>query len=344
LPSAFYVENNGGMQRDLNDLYYFVQVVDHGGFAPAGRALGVPKSKLSRRIALLEDQLGVRLLQRSTRRFQVTEIGQEYYHHCVAMLVEADAAEEAVDRTRSAPQGLVRLTCPSPILYFQIGEMIARFMTEYPRVRVELESTNRRVDVIAESVDVAIRIQSGPLDGGEAVVKVLADLTYRLVAHPRLLEGRAPMRVPPDLREVPSLDVGPPGRRHEWCLEGPDGATALVPHEPRLVTEDMVALRFAALEGVGVAQLPATVVRPDLLQGRLVEVLPMWAPRPEVVHAVFPSRRGLLPAVRHLLDFLADQFTALCRVEQAHERDANVVLRGSGTHLQTEPQDERSGA
>lgn len=343
MPSAFYLKNNGNVQ-DLNDLYYFVQVVDHGGFAPTGRALGVPKSKLSRRIALLEEHLGVRLLQRSTRRFQVTDVGQEYYRHCVAMLVEADAAQEAVDRTRSAPQGLVRLTCPSPILYFQIGEMLARFMTQYPRVRVELESTNRRVDILAESVDVAIRVQSGPLDGGEAVVKVLADLTYRLVAHPRLLEGRASMRVPADLRALPSLDVGPPGRRHEWCLEGPDGATALVPHEPRLVTEDMVALRFAALEGVGVAQLPATVVRPDLLHGRLVEVLPTWAPRPDMVHAVFPSRRGLLPVVRHLLDFLADQFAALCRVEQAHEREANVVLRGSGAHHQTEPQDDRSGA
>ncbi len=322
--------------QDLNDLYYFVQVVDHGGFAPAGRALGMPKSKLSRRVALLEDRLGVRLLQRSTRRFQVTEVGQEYYRHCVAMLVEANAAQEAVERTRSAPQGLVRLTCPSPILYFQIGEMLARFMAEFPRVRVELESTNRRVDVLAESVDVAIRVQSPPLHGGEAVVRILADLTYRLVAHPRLLEGNSPVVVPADLAGLPSLDIGPPGRRHEWCLEGPDGATALVPHEPRLVTEDVVALRFAALGGVGVAQLPATVVRPDLLQHRLVEVIPAWAPRNELVHAVFPSRRGLLPAVRQLLDFLADRFEALCRIEQVHEREANLVLRGPVPREQAE--------
>jgi DNA-binding transcriptional LysR family regulator len=171
-------------------------------------------------------------------------------------------------------------------------------------------------------------VQSAPLDGGEAVLRVLSDLTYRLVVHPRLLEGRPPPAVPADLSELPSLDIGPAGRRHEWCLDGPNGATALVPHEPRLVTEDMVALRFAALEGVGVAKLPATVVRADLLQGRLVEVLPQWAPRPEVVHALFPSRRGLLPTVRRLLDFLAEQFAVLCSVERAHEQEADRVLAG----------------
>lgn len=314
---------------DLNDLYYFVQVVDHQGFAPAGRALRVPKSKLSRRLALLEERLGVRLIHRSTRRFQVTEVGQEYYRHAAAMLVEADAAQEAVERTRSEPQGLVRLSCPSPLLYFQIGEMLARFMVQHPRVRVHLESTNRRVDVIAEGVDVAIRVQSPPLDGAEPVMKVLADLTQRLVAHPRFIQDRRSVIVPADLHDLPSLDVGPPDRRHEWCLEGPDGATALVLHEPRLVTDDMVALRFAAIEGVGVAQLPATAVRHDLLQGALVEVLPRWVPRPGLVHAVFPSRRGLLPAVRRLLDFLAEEFAALCQVEREHERAAERVLRSA---------------
>lgn len=312
--------------QDLNDLYYFVKVVDHGGFAPAGRALGVAKSKLSRRIGLLEERLGVRLVQRSTRRFQVTDIGQEYYRHCAAMLVEADAAQEAVERTRSTPQGLVRVTCPASLLYFQVGEMLAKFMTAYPRVRVELESTNRHVDVLADHVDVAIHVQSGPLAGAELAVKVLADLTYRLVAHPGLLDGRPPVVVPGDLRDLPSVDIGPAGHGHEWCLEGPDGATALVPHSPRLVTEDMVALRFAALEGVGIAQLPATVVRPDLLQARLVEVMPRWVPRRESIYALFPSKRGMLPAVRHLLDFLADQFTSLCRLEQAYEQDTNVML------------------
>ncbi len=139
--------------QDLNDLRFFVDVIKQGGFAAAARKLGVPRSKLSRRIMQLEERLGVRLIQRSTRQFAVTDIGREYYRHCLAMTVEADAAQEVIDRTRSEPQGIVRISCPSSVIYFQLGEMIARFMAKHPKVEVLLESTNRRVDVIREGLD-----------------------------------------------------------------------------------------------------------------------------------------------------------------------------------------------
>jgi DNA-binding transcriptional LysR family regulator len=299
--------------RDLNDLYFFVQVVDHGGFAAAGRALGLPKSRLSRRIILLEERLGVRLVQRSTRRFSVTEIGQEYYRYCVAMLVEADAAQEVIERTRSEPQGIVRMSCPTALVFFQLGDMVARFMAQCPRVEVHLESTNRRVDVIREAFDIAIRVRFPPLEDTDLVMKVLGDSTQRLVASPSLLKGFAGPLTPADLSRLPSLDLGPPHREHSWRLEASDGATALVPHEPRLVTDDMVALRFAALRSVGVVQLPTMLVREDLRENRLVDVLPRWVPKSGIVHAVFPSRRGLLPSVRNLVDFLAAEFAAQAR-------------------------------
>jgi len=143
--------------QDLNDLYYYVQVVDHGGFAPAGRALGIPKSKLSRRIALLEERLGVRLIQRSTRRFAVTEIGQTYYGHCKAMLVEAEAADDAIAVMHAEPRGIVRLACPVALLDARVAGMVAGFMVAHPRVEVHLEETNRRVDVVGEGVDIALR-------------------------------------------------------------------------------------------------------------------------------------------------------------------------------------------
>lgn len=297
--------------QDLNDLYYFVQVVDHSGFAAAGRALGMPKSKLSRRIAMLEDRLGVRLVQRSTRQFSVTEIGQDYYRHCVAMLVEADAAQDAIERSRSEPQGIVRLACPPALLYFQVGDMIARYMAAHPRVTVHLECSARRVDVIGEGFDLALRVRFPPLEESELVMKLLADSPQRLVACPALLTDLRPPLLPADLATLPSLDTGPPHREHAWCLDGPDGATALVPHAPRLVTDDMVQLRLAALHGVGVVQLPAMMVGEDLQVGTLIDVLPDWAPRTGIVHAVFASRRGLLPSVRGLLDFLAAEFAAL---------------------------------
>ncbi|AXK40159.1 LysR family transcriptional regulator [Crenobacter cavernae] len=299
------------MQQDLNDLYYFAQVADHQGFAPAGRALGIPKSKLSRRVALLEERLGVRLIQRSTRRFSVTEVGQRYYVHCKAMLVEADAAQDAIDVIRAEPQGIVRLSCPVALLHARVGAMLAEFMVEHPKVTVLLDATNRAVDVIGEGVDVAIRVRVPPLKNSDLVMKLLGKRTWCLVASPALLGKHGVPAVPADLSGLPSLDLGPPQPEHVWQLDGPDGAQAALHHTPRLVTDDMVMLREAAIAGAGVVTLPTMMIREELEQGRLVRVIPDWAPKGGVIHAVFPSRRGLLPAVRQLIDFLALRFGQL---------------------------------
>lgn len=296
--------------KDLNDLYYYVQVVDHGGFAPAGRALGMPKSKLSRRIALLEARLGTRLIQRSTRRFAVTEIGQTYYGHCKAMLVEAEAADEAIALSQAEPRGVVRMTCPVALLDARIAGMVAAFMVMHPRVEIHLEETNRRVDVVGEGIDVAIRVRPPPIEDSDLVMRVLADRRQCLVACPQLLKNGVP-RVPADLAGLPSMDLGLPQHEHVWNLIGPDGAQAAIRHQPRLITRGMFALRTAAVAGVGVVQLPSMMVREQIERGELVHVIQGWAPRREVIHAVFASRRGLLPAVRALVDFLADRFQVL---------------------------------
>ncbi|KVQ77685.1 LysR family transcriptional regulator [Burkholderia multivorans] len=299
--------------RDLNDLYYFVQVVEHGGFAPAGRALNMPKSKLSRRIALLEARLGIRLIQRSTRRFTVTDVGQTYYAHCRAMLVEADAADEAVALLHEEPRGIVRVSCPIVLLDSLVGDMIAAFMLACPRVEIHLEATNRRVDVVGEGIDVAIRVRPPPLDDSDLALRVLAERGQCLVASPALLREHGTPAVPADLARLPSLDHGVPQAAHVWRLRGHDGASAEIHHQPRFVTGGMLALRAAAVAGVGIVQLPTMMVRDELARGTLVTVLPDWAPRREIVHAVFASRRGLLPAVRALLDFLAARFAELER-------------------------------
>ncbi len=297
--------------QDLNDLYFFVQVVDHGGFAPAGRALGIPKSKLSRRIALLEERLGVRLLQRSTRRFSVTEVGQTYYIHCKAMLVEAEAAEEAIAVTRSEPRGIVRLSCPVALLDTRVGPMLAEFMALNPRVEIHLEATNRVVDVVSEAVDMAIRVRPPPLADSDLVMRVLADRGQCLVASPGLLQSVVIPQVPADLTRFPSLALGTPQNDHVWILYGPDGVQATIHHRPRLITGGMFALRAAAVAGVGVVQMPTMMVCDELTNGELLRLLPAWAPRREIVHVVFASRRGLLPSVRALIDFLAEGFRRL---------------------------------
>lgn len=297
--------------QDLNDLRLFVEVVNEGGFSAAARKLGMPRSRISRRIGLLEENLGVRLVQRSTRYFAVTDIGQEYYGHCLAMTVEADAAQEAIERIKAEPRGTVRVSCPSSVIYFQVGEMIARFMASCPKVNVLLESTNRRVDVMREGFDIAIRVRFPPLEDSELMVRKLAVSHQRLVAAPMVLAGLTRPAVPADLANLPSMAWEPSRHEHEWRLDGPRGATALVRHAPRYVTEDMVALRLAALRGVGVCQLPSFMVADDLRHGDLVDILPEWRPKAGVVHAVFPSRRGLLPSVRALLDFIAAEYHSM---------------------------------
>ena len=303
--------------RDLNDLYYFAAVVERRGFAAAGRALGIQKSKLSRRILALEERLGVRLLNRSSRRFSVTEIGREFYDRCVAMLVEAETAEQIIAEVRAEPRGVVRMSCPTALLSFQFGALIARFMAENPAVEVHLEGTNRRVDVIAEGFDIAIRVRFPPLEPTGLVMRRLDESIQCIVASPALVA--APLQSPADLGELPSLDLGPPLLDQVWHLRHANGESATVPHRPRLITDDMAVLREAAIAGVGIVQLPAIFIWNDIRAGRLVNVLPTWQPRAGIVHAVFPSRRGLLPSVRALVDFLARECA-----KQRHQADRFV--------------------
>lgn len=296
--------------QDLNDLYYFAQVVEHGGFAPAGRALGIAKSRLSRRIAALEERLGVRLLQRSTRHVAVTEAGQVYFQHCRAMLVEAEAAQEAIDSRRAEPCGTVRLSCPTALLDVCVSEFLCTFMQRYPGINIEVESTDRRVDVIEERMDLALRVRPRPLEDSDLVLRILSDRAQCLVASPSLLADVGKPGVPADLSALPSLALGQPQQRHVWHLIGPERAEARIEHSPRLVTRNMNTLRQAAVAGIGVVQLPTMMIRAELDSGAVQAVLPDWAPRSEVIHAVMPSRRGLLPGVRALLDYLVERFSA----------------------------------
>ena len=296
---------------DLNELYYFAQVVEHAGFAPASRALGIPKSKLSRRVAQLEERLGVQLLLRSTRSFAVTEVGKRYYEHCRAMLTEAEAAEESVAMTQAEPCGLVRLSCPVALLSTTVGQMLGDFMRQLPRVQLQVDETNRRVDVVAEGLDLAIRVRPPPLQDSDLVLRTLGERRQCLLAAPALISQCGEPSGPMDLGHWPSMDMGYEQVGHRWQLQGPDGAHAEVRHKPRYVTQSMLALRDAAVEGVGLVQLPLMLVKEQLRSGALVHVLPGWEPRLGIIHAVYASRRGQLPAVRALLDHLVQAFQTL---------------------------------
>ena len=290
----------------LDDLYYYAMVVKHGGFAAAGRELGVPKSRLSRHVNRLEERLGVRLLQRSTRRFVVTDTGENLYRHCQAMLAEAESAFEVVEQAQSEPRGLLRVACPIALASTQLAPLIPRFLRRYPKVRLDLHVDNRRIDVLAERFDAALRVRTEPSGEDGLVMRRFAELCELLVASPDYLEQTGQPAHPDDLRQLSTLSFAP-GETQHWTLNGPNGQQVDIEHAPRLLSHNFPVLRQAALDDLGIALLPASVIEADLASGRLVHVLPDWRLPQGVLHVVFPSRRGLLPAVRAFIDFLVDE-------------------------------------
>ncbi len=292
--------------QDLNDLLYFAEVADSGGFASAGRRLGVPKSKLSRRIAALEARLGVRLLQRTTRKLSLTEAGEIYHRHCVAMREQAEAADEAVARVRREPRGTVRVTCPVTLAQTTIGPILPRFVAAHPLVRVEMQVTNRVIDLVQEGVDVALRVRANLDDSGSLIIKNLGATLGVLVASPQLLKRFGHPTVPDDLRKLPTLAMSSADGRATWQLLGPHGEHFELQHQPVYTADDLLVLKFAALHAAGMAMLPDYLCRHELSQGLLAPVLRGWSPPAANVLAVFPSRRGMVPAVRRFLDFLGE--------------------------------------
>lgn len=297
--------------HDLNDLYYFAMVVDHSGFAAAERALGIPKSRLSRRISQLETDLGVRLLQRSTRRFSVTDVGQSVYRHAQSMLAEAQAAHEVVDRLSAEPRGVIRVSVPVGLAQQQLPKLLPEFLARYPLVRVHLLVGNRRVDVINESIDVALRVRSKLDDDGSLVMRSFGQIQELLVASPGYLRGMGRPTSPEQLSEHVTMSVSEDEARQRWELHGPDDEVRRVELKPRVMGFDFPMLMSLAQQGVGITLLPETICAEAVRRGELEVVLPQWRLPQGIFHAVFASRRGLLPAVRVFIDFLAEKAPTL---------------------------------
>ncbi|USI73463.1 LysR family transcriptional regulator [Sphingomonas morindae] len=292
------------MRTDLNDLAYFAEVVGHGGFAAAGRALREPKSKLSRRIAGLEERLGLRLIERSSRRFRVTETGQAFYERCRAMLAEAEQAEALVLQAQSEPHGRIRFSCPTGMVD-PIADLVATFLAKYPKVRLQLVATDRGVDLIEERIDLALRVRSALTSDAALTMRSLGTSTRILVASPAMASQVTGLE---RLASLPILSTDDEAEEVEWHLETADGRRQLLRSVPRLGCGDLAAVRHAASAGLGVAILPDRVCRQAIAAGRLVHVLPEWRGVTGIVHLVFTTRRGLAPAVRALIDHLATHF------------------------------------
>ena len=293
--------------QDLNDLYLFAAVVSHEGFSSAARALQIPKSRLSKRVAHLEAELGVRLLVRSTRTVRVTEVGQAFYDECKAVLASVAAAEALVGERLSEPRGIVRVACPPALARRVLAPVLPGFTARYPEIRVLVHTLNRAVDLLEERFDVALRAGS-QLRDPDFTVRVLARGADILVATPDL-PHLAEIETPAQLPRLPTLSPFGAEGVQTWRLVGPAALTCEVSVEPRIVCDDFDVILSAACAGQGVALLPEFVCHTALRSGALTRVLPNWATPEVVVHIVFPSRHGLPRALRAFIDYVAAEAT-----------------------------------
>ena len=295
-------------RTDFNDYVYFAEVVAHGGFAAAGRALREPKSKLSRRVAAIEARLGLRLIERSSRRFRVTEVGQGFYERCRAMMLEAERAEALVAEAQAEPHGRIRLSCPTNALA-TVSPALRGFLARYPKVRLQLVASDRAIDLIEERIDVAIRIRLDLTSDASLTMRTLGHSRWILVASPQVAS-----RLGSDIAALaafPTLGTNEDPGEVDWRFEREDGATYRLRHEPRLGCSNFAVLCEAAAEGIGVAYLPHHACADHIALGRLVHVLRDWRSSAGTIHLVFTTRRGLPPAVRALIDHLVEAFPRL---------------------------------
>ena len=296
--------------HDLNDFYLFVQVVDRGGFTAAGQSLQIPKSTLSHRIRQLEASLGVRLLNRSSRRFGVTDAGEEFYRHALAMVRQAEAAETAIRVRLGEPAGLVRFTTAVATMQFGIRQMLGTFLERYPKVDLFAHATDEYVDIVGNNFDVAIRAHSDPLPDSGLIQRVLAPTPWFLFAGSAYLDRHGTPESPDDLANRPTLFMMRKGVAPRWRLRHANGerADVILPLSPRVASDDMVSLKQAAVDGCGIVALPGYVCRDMVAAGSLQRILPDWLAGDAMLTALLPHRQGLLPSVRAFVDHLAAEF------------------------------------
>ena len=289
---------------DLNDAFYFAQVVEKGGFSAASRALGIPKSKLSRRVKQLEDDLGVRLLQRTSRVVTPTEIGTEYFQLAQEALNRFEIAETAIRRKTNNIEGTVTVSCSVGMAQFALDQILPRFLQDNPRVTVVQQASNRIEDLIKGGIDVAIRGHMETLPDSSLIQMRLAHVEWQLFCSRDYRDSLERTDDPATLAHHPALVLGRPRDSHQWLLTDRDGQSASVPGQVRLASDDMTTLKRAAVLSLGIVALPSYVCRPDVDAGSLVRVLPGWtAGRPQI-SLLMPSRQGLLPALEAFLNFL----------------------------------------
>lgn len=292
---------------NLDQLRAFVKVVQSASFTKAADRLGTQKSHLSRLVAELEKRLGAKLLERTTRAINLTEIGREVFARAQGILQSVEDTEELAQQLQAEPRGTLRLTCGVEFGMLAVSGWLNEYLALHPQVAADVDFTARMVDIVHEGFDIAIRL--GPLEDSRLAARKLGDLGYGLFACPRYLERQGTPRKIEDLKAHALLMFSAGTHRSGWRLS--DGTREVRVEGPaRLRLNNSFAIRDAALKSLGVAQLPVLVATDAIRRKRLVPVLPAWKPTPVPVHAVFPSSRYLTPKVRAFIDLAVARFPA----------------------------------
>jgi DNA-binding transcriptional LysR family regulator len=313
---------------DLNDVRLFVDVVDRGGFTAAGRAREMPTSTVSHRISQLEKQLGLTLLSRTSRSVTVTDAGQEFYHHAVAMLDHAEKAECAMRERLTAPSGTVRYTVGIATAQFAMPAIVGSFCARFPRVNLVQQVTDQNVDLVAERFDVGIRGHSGPLPDSGLIQRPLAKTPWHLFASPAYLAEHGTPASPADLAAHCSLFVKRENVKPTWRLTNEKtGEDARVAISPRLQGACMMTLRGAAVSGLGIVALADYLCRDDVMAGRLQRILPHWLAEDARITALVSNRRGMSAATRAFVDHLVTEFPGAVRfaIREMSESQAELL-------------------
>jgi DNA-binding transcriptional LysR family regulator len=289
---------------DLNRVATFVRVVEEGGFTAAARVLRLPKSSVSRAVSQLEEELGARLLQRSTRKVTLTEAGSAFFERASRGLVGIEEAAAAVADMQSTLKGTLRITAPVDAGVWVLAPLVPRFLAKHPQVRIELMLTGRIVDLVAEGVDFALRI--APLRDSSLVARKLGDSLLALFAAPSYLARRGTPRTVADLRDHDCVLFRPDRGRVTWALEGPAGPEPVEVTGP-VAADDFLFIQQMALAGAGIAMLPTFLCDRPSREGQLSRVLPKHAVRMGTFHLVYPSARYLPQRAAAFRDFILEE-------------------------------------
>jgi DNA-binding transcriptional LysR family regulator len=293
---------------DLNALRVFERVASLQSFSAAARSLGSPKSSVSRSVAQLEGELGTRLLQRTTRAVVLTESGIALLARCSDILMRVDETVDYVGTFGGSPRGLLRVSAGIGFGLNVLSELLPKFVACYPDVNVSLDMTSRSVDLIATSIDVAIRM--GPLPSSELVAKRLGTIHRYLCVAPSYIARRGRPRKLAELRDHDTVELpGSDGRPRRWTFSKPSGESKSVELSPRITVNDALTIYRMVLNGAGVGGLSAYVCAADVEAGRLVRLFPEWKMPSVEVNVVFPSNRELSPTVRAFVEFVKNAST-----------------------------------